>query len=83
MFLFADGFGLFRNIYISRYRGTLPYATIPPAADREKLSFLIPLALGPFGAYKADIHKALNFLSELEKWKWNHYEGANQVEPPT
>ncbi|KAG6083416.1 hypothetical protein E4U33_004752 [Claviceps sp. LM78 group G4] len=42
----------------------------PPAADREKLSSLIPPTLGPLGANKADIYKALNFLCELEKGKY-------------
>ncbi|KAG6262162.1 hypothetical protein E4U22_000861 [Claviceps purpurea] len=69
MFLFADGFGLFRNMYRA-IEGLYLMPQYLPAADREKLSSLIPLALGPFGAKKADLYKALNFLCELEKGKY-------------
>ncbi|KAG6174149.1 hypothetical protein E4U51_003014 [Claviceps purpurea] len=69
MFLFADGFGLYRNMY----RAIEGLYLIPQlyflAVDREKLTSLIPLALGPFGSSKADIYKALNYICELEKGK--------------
>ncbi|KAG6236105.1 hypothetical protein E4U25_004089 [Claviceps purpurea] len=70
MFLFADGFGLYRNMY----RAIEGLYLIPQlyflAVDREKLTSLIPLALGPFGSSKADIYKALNYICELEKGKY-------------
>ncbi|KAG6140097.1 hypothetical protein E4U25_005470 [Claviceps purpurea] len=68
MFLFADGFGLFRNMYRA-IEGLYLMPQYVPAAEREKLCSLIPLTLGPFGANKADIYKALNYLCELEKGK--------------
>ncbi|KAG6252291.1 hypothetical protein E4U24_000588 [Claviceps purpurea] len=69
MFLFADGFGLYRNMYRA-IEGLYLMPQYLPAAEREKLTSLIPLTLGPFGSSKADIYKALNYICELEKGQY-------------
>ncbi|KAG6067583.1 hypothetical protein E4U32_003405 [Claviceps aff. humidiphila group G2b] len=69
MFLFADWVGLFRNMYRA-IEGLYLMPQYLTAADREKLTSLIPLALGAFGANEADIYKPSTFLCELEKGKY-------------
>ncbi|KAG6150128.1 hypothetical protein E4U37_006391 [Claviceps purpurea] len=78
MFLFADGFGLYRNMYRA-IEGLYLIPQYFPAADREKLTSLIPLALGPFGSSKADIYKALNYICELEKGKCLYVDGRRKL----
>ncbi|KAG6039532.1 hypothetical protein E4U39_007615, partial [Claviceps sp. Clav50 group G5] len=77
MFLFADGFGVYRNMYRA-IEGLYLMPQYLPAADREKLTSLTALALGPFGSSKADIYKALNYICELEKGKYVYVNGRKK-----
>ncbi|KAG6069682.1 hypothetical protein E4U16_007516 [Claviceps sp. LM84 group G4] len=77
MFLFTDGFGLYRNMYRA-IEGLYLMPQYLPAADREKLTSLVPLALGPFGSSKTDIYKALNYICELEKGKYVYVNGRRK-----
>jgi hypothetical protein len=67
-FLFVHGFGLFRNMSWAIEEMYLMPQYLA-ATEREKLSSLIPLTLGPFGSSKVDIYKALGFLHDLEAGK--------------
>ncbi|KAG6018680.1 hypothetical protein E4U19_008150 [Claviceps sp. Clav32 group G5] len=77
MFLFTDGFGLYRNMYRA-IEGLYLMPQYLPAADREKLTSLVPLALGPFGSSKTDMYKALNYICELEKGKYVYVNGRRK-----
>ncbi|KAG6238717.1 hypothetical protein E4U23_008060 [Claviceps purpurea] len=77
MFLFADGFGLYRNMYRA-IEGLYLMPQYLPAAHREKLTSIMPLALGPFGASKADIYKALNYICDLDKGKHVYVNGRKK-----
>lgn len=65
MFLFADGFGLFRNMYRS-LEGIYLIPQFLPRNLRTRRSNLIPLTLGPFGADLADVFECLYHLCELD-----------------
>ena len=65
MFLFADAFGLYRNMYRS-IEGIYLISQFVSRERRLKRNNLLPAALGPFGSKLGDVFEALNHYTELD-----------------
>ncbi|KAF3059130.1 hypothetical protein CFAM422_011711 [Trichoderma lentiforme] len=73
-FMFADAFGLYRNMY----RSLEGIYLIPQYMGREvrlKRKSLLPLTLGPFAANDADIFESLFHMCELDAGTELHVKG--------
>ncbi|KAG6035510.1 hypothetical protein E4U41_006043 [Claviceps citrina] len=65
MFMFADAFGLFRNMYRS-LEGIYLMPQYLTRDIRNRRSSVLPLTLGPFGSDLADVFEGLYHIRELD-----------------